>query len=85
MEKLKKETFRIQQELWNFLKKYIDSASDNHTDAYWDAIRDDCTKIYNSTEDMPEYFREMTSKMIVAAADLLEGIYREEHKHESKR
>lgn len=79
-----KEANRVINEIWKFLKKYMPICT-SPDESVWDAIREDCTKIYNSTEDMPEYFRDMTSKMIVAAADLLEGIYREEHKHESKR
>lgn len=74
---LKKEAFRIQQEIWNFTKKYLER-TDNQTDEYWDGVRDDSNAIYSSTDGQPEYFRKMTSKMILGAIDLLEGIYREE-------
>lgn len=75
---LKKEAFRIQQEVWNFTKKYLER-TDNQTDEYWDGVRDDSNAIYSSTDGQSEYFRKMTSKMILGAIDLLEGIYREEH------
>lgn len=78
------EVKKVYVQLWDFTKKYLPQCT-SPDESVWDAIRDDCTRIYNSTEDMPEYFRDMTSKMIVAAADLLEDIYREEHKNESKR
>lgn len=74
---LKKEAFRIQQEVWNFTKKYLER-TDNQTDEYWDGVRDDSNALYSSTDGQPEYFREMTSKVILGAIDLLEGIYREE-------
>lgn len=74
---LKKEAFRIQQEVWNFTKKYL-NRTDNQTDEYWEGVRDDSNAIYSSTDGQPKYFREMTSKMILGAIDLLEGIYREE-------
>ena len=74
---LKKEAFRIQQELWNFTKKYLER-TDNQSEEYWDGVRDDSNAIYSSTDGQPEYFRKMTSKMILGAIDLLEGIYREE-------
>lgn len=74
---LKKEAFRIQQEVWNFTKKYLER-TDNQSEEYWDGVRDDSNAIYSSTDGQPEYFRKMTSKMILGAIDLLEGIYREE-------
>lgn len=79
-----KEAYRIITEVWKFTKKYLER-TDNQSEEYWDSVRDESNAIYDSTKDMPEYFREMTSKMILGAIDLLEGIYREEKaKNESK-
>jgi hypothetical protein len=73
-----KEAYRIITELWKFTKKYIPLATSKE-DSVWDGIREESNAIYDSTKDMPEYFREMTSKMILGSIDLLEGIYREEN------
>lgn len=73
-----KETYKIITEVWKFTKKYLDDIQNNQTDKYWDGVRDDSNAIYSSTDGQPKYFREMTSKMILGAIDLLEGIYREE-------
>lgn len=73
---MEKETYRIITEVWKFLKKYIPECKSD-SDAVWDGIRDDSNAIYDSTKEMPGYFREMTSKMILGAIDLLEGMYRE--------
>ena len=72
-----KEAYRIITEVWKFEKKYLPLCKTDD-DEVWDGIRDESNAIYDSTKDMPEYFREMTSKMILGAIDLLEGIYREE-------
>ena len=72
-----KEAYRIITEIWKFEKKYI-ALCKSDAEEVWDGIRDESNAIYDSTKDMPEYFREMTSKMILGAIDLLEGIYREE-------
>lgn len=72
-----KEAYRIITEIWKFTKKYLER-TDNQSEEYWDGVRDESNAIYSSTDGQPEYFREMTSKMILGAIDLLEGIYREE-------
>lgn len=73
-----KEAYRIITEVWKFTKKYLER-TDNQSEEYWDGVRDESNAIYDSTKDMPKYFREMTSKMILGSIDLLEGIYREEN------
>lgn len=73
-----KKAYNIILQVWKFTKKYL--ALDNTSDDYWDNLRDESNAIYNSTKDEPEYFREMTSKMILGAIDLLEGLYREKNK-----
>jgi len=72
-----KKAYNIILQVWKFTKKYIPLATSNE-DSVWDGIRDESNAIYDSTKDMPKYFREMTSKMILGSIDLLEGIYREE-------
>ena len=72
-----KEAYRIITEIWKFTKKYLEQ-TDNQSEEYWDGVRDESNAIYSSTDGQPKYFREMTSKMILGAIDLLEGIYREE-------
>lgn len=74
-----KEAYRIITEIWKFTKKYLER-TDNQSEEYWDGVRDESNAIYSSTDGQPKYFREMTSKMILGAIDLLEGIYREESK-----
>lgn len=74
-----KEAYRIITEVWKFTKKYLER-TDNQSEEYWDGVRDESNAIYSSTDGQPKYFREMTSKMILGAIDLLEGIYREESK-----
>lgn len=71
-----KDVYKIITDLWQFTKKYLPLCKSS-SEEVWDGIRDDGNAIYKSTEGKPEYFREMTSKMIVAAITLLEGIYRE--------
>ena len=71
-----KETYRIITEIWQFLKKYIPVCTSN-AEEVWDSIREDCTRIYASTSGQPGYFRAMAEKMLVAACELLEGIYKE--------
>lgn len=73
-----KKAYNIILQVWKFTKKYIPLATSKE-DSVWDGIREESNAIYDSTKDMPEYFREMTSKMILGSIDLLEGIYREEH------
>lgn len=73
-----KEAYRIITEVWKFTKKYLER-TDNQSEEYWDGVRDESNAIYSSTDGQPKYFREMTSKMILGAIDLLEGIYREEN------
>lgn len=63
-------------QIWKYLKKYIPLATSND-DSVWDGISDESSAIYNSTEGMPEYLREMTLKMILAAIELLDGIHKE--------
>ena len=75
---LKKEAFRIQQEVWNFTKKYIENIQDNQSDAYWDGIRDDASAIHDSTNAQPEYVRQFAQDMLLASITMLEKIYREE-------
>lgn len=72
-----KEAYKIITEVWKFTKKYLER-TDNQSEEYWDGVRDESNTIYSSTDGQPKYFREMTSKMILGAIDLLEGIYREE-------
>lgn len=74
-----KEANRVINEVWKFLKKYLPLCKSDD-DSVWDGIRDDSNAIYSSTDGMPKYFREMTSKMILGSIDLLEGIYREENR-----
>ncbi len=71
-----KEANKVINDIWRFLKKYLPLCKSND-ESVWDGIRDDSNAIYESTKDKPDYFREMTSKMILGAIDLLEGIYRE--------
>lgn len=74
-----KEAYRIITEVWQFTKKYLPLCKSDD-ESVWDGIRDESNAIYDSTKDRPEYFREMTSKMILGSIDLLEGIYRDNRK-----
>ena len=78
-----KEANRVINEVWKFLKKYLPLCK-TEDEAVWDGIRDDSNAIYESTKDLPDYFRDMTSDMIVGACKLLEGVYREDKKNGEK-
>jgi ribosomal protein S24E len=72
---MKDEVYKKITEIWNFTKKYL-AVAEAKDHGGWEDYADDARKIYNSTEGMPEYFREMTFKMTQGAMDLVEGVYR---------
>lgn len=74
-----KHTYKIITALWQLLKKYIPlmrSATDDTFQSLWD----ESNAIYDSTKDMPEYFREGTSMMIRGAVSILDGLWKENNK-----
>ena len=78
MSDIKDTTFKVQQSIWNLLKKYIPLAP-NADDKTFTELWEESNAIYDSTKDMPEYYREGVSMMIRGALGILDGMYKEEH------
>ena len=75
---INKTTYKIITDLWKLLKKYIPLAP-NADDKTFTELWEESNAIYDSTKDMPEYYREGVSMMIRGALGILDGMYKEEH------
>lgn len=75
---INKTTYKIITDLWKLLKKYIPLAP-NADDKTFTNLWEESNAIYDSTKDMPEYYREGVSMMIRGALGILDGMYKEEH------
>ena len=73
-----KMSYQIITDLWKLLKKYIPLAP-NADDKTFTDLWKESNAIYDSTKDMPEYYREGVSMMIRGALGILDGMYKEEH------
>ena len=73
-----KMSYQIITDLWKLLKKYIPLAL-NADDKTFTDLWEESNAIYDSTKDMPEYYREGVSMMIRGALGILDGMYKEEH------
>ena len=73
-----KMSYQIITDLWKLLKKYIPLAP-NADDKTFTDLWEESNAIYDSTRDMPEYYREGVSMMIRGALGILDGMYKEEH------
>ena len=73
-----KESYRIITAVWHMLKTYIPKM-DKATDADFQSLWDESNTIYDSTKDMPDYYREGVSMMIRGAVDILDGLWKERH------
>lgn len=73
-----KMSYQIITDLWKLLKKYIPLAP-NADDKTFTDLWEESNAIYDSTKDMPEYYREGVSMMIRGALGILDGMYKEEH------
>lgn len=73
-----KMSYQIITDLWKMLKKYIPLAPDAD-DKTFTELWEESNAIYDSTKDMPEYYREGVSMMIRGALGILDGMYKEEH------
>lgn len=73
-----KMSYQIITDLWKLLKKYIPLAP-NADDKTFTELWEESNAIYDSTKDMPEYYREGVSMMIRGALGILDGMYKEEH------
>lgn len=73
---MEKELYKTISDVWLLIKKYIPKATSND-EVVWDMLWRDSNEIYDSTRNKPDYYREMTSKFIRGALDLLEGIRKE--------
>lgn len=71
-------SYQIITDLWKLLKKYIPLAP-NADDKTFTELWEESNAIYDSTKDMPEYYREGVSMMIRGALGILDGMYKEEH------
>ncbi len=73
-----KMSYQIITDLWKMLKKYIPLAP-NADDKTFIELWEESNAIYDSTKDMPEYYREGVSMMIRGALGILDGMYKEKH------
>lgn len=73
---MKDDVYKKITEIWNFMKTYLAVVESGDPDG-WDDYQTDASEIYNSTMGKPEYFREMTFKMVNGAMDFIEGRYRD--------
>ena len=73
------ETYKIINEVWKFIKKYILECS-RGSEEVWDDIAKESSAIFENTKGKPDYFRDMTLSMVLGATTLLEGLYRANRK-----
>lgn len=78
---MEKQIYKTISDLWLLIKKYLPLAP-NGSDEVWENLMSECNALLDKVKDQPQYYQDMTEKMVLGALDLLDGINKENRKND---